>query len=62
MPNATNIPAPRSRHAPAAIDWVYAPFSFEQHLVVPGTPEEIDHALLTLAGRMTTLLMEPDRG
>ena len=52
---ATIIPALRYDDAPAAITWLCEAFGFEEHLVVRGEGDAIDHAQLTLGDGMIML-------
>ena len=49
------IPTLRYADAPAAIDWLYRAFGFEQHLVVPGEDGGIAHAQLVFGNGMVML-------
>ena len=52
---ATIIPALRYDDAPAAITWLCEAFGFEEHLVVRGEGDVIDHAQLTFGDGMIML-------
>lgn len=49
------IPTLKYENAADAIEWLCNVFGFEQHLVVPGPGDTIDHAQLTIDGGMIML-------
>lgn len=49
------IPTLKYENAAYAIEWLCNAFGFEQHLVVPGPGDTIDHAQLTIDGGMIML-------
>lgn len=52
---STIIPTLKYRDASAAIDWLCRAFGFEEHLVVRGEEDLVEHAQLTLGRDMIML-------
>ncbi len=62
MDNYFIVPTLRYKDAKAAIDWLCKAFGFEQHLVVPGENDLVDHAQLILGKAMIMLGSERSDG